>query len=244
VSEGLALILLLSGIAAFFVLLALVARNSSIRRFVGRSYTRGVLVVLEREVDPRALYFVGAVQGQDANLIRRGVDASDRRVFVWMTQEGRAGDPGRALLMDALHDHVKDWTEEWDGRLHDEVREAIRAKLESQGVRLGGLRLAADAPLDAETRARGAWWVCGVRYEGVAGRLCCDALEFWLDSRGAGLWSLRTREGNRFTSVEVAEDPGFRLVCHAAHALPDNLLGGPLRETKQLSLAEMAQPPQ
>lgn len=237
-SEGLGCVLSALGVVGFFGLLWLVSRNSSIRRFVGRSYTRGVLLVLDREVDPRALYFVGTVHGRDLKLIRRGVDAAERRVFVWMTQEGRAGDPGRALLMDALHDHVTDW----EGELREGAREAIRAQLEAQGVELSGLRVAADVPLDADARARQAWWVCWLKYEGVAGQLCCDALEFWLDSRGAGLWSLETKGGDRYTSVQVADDPGFRLVCHPAQQLPESVLGGDLRDTRQLSLPEMTQP--
>lgn len=219
------------GLAVFFGILWRVSMGAGIKRFVGRAYERGALVICGEE----ALYFVATVRGNDAKLIRAGLEKSERRVHVWMTQGGRAGDPARALLLDALNEI------EWPGQLDEAFEAAVRTRLEEQGVALESLRLACSVPLDDEARARHAWWVCYVDYEGVGGSLCCDALEFWMDARGAGLWSLTTRDGVRLTSAQI--DADFRMTCHAAHDLPDNLLGGPLKDRVQLTFADMATPP-
>lgn len=240
-SESVLFVLVIVAAGVFFGVIGLVASNASIRRLMGRSFDRGAMLILHERV-PRALYFIGNVRGVDAARIKKGLAASDRRAFVWMSQAGRAGDPGRALLLDALTEVIAEGEVRWPGSITPEVENAVRRKLDRVGVELGSLRLAGEVELDDDARARHAWWVCYVQYESVAGQLCCDGLEFWLDAQGPGLWSLKTRT-ERLTSVQVAAQPDFHLSCHAAHDLPSHLLGGPLKDKRQLRLADMTTRP-
>ena len=225
--------LIMGGVLAFFFALAWMARGAGTRRFMGRVWERGALRVTETE----ALYFVAKVRGTDAAKIREALQQSDRRAHVWMTQDGRGGDPGRALLIDALNEVT------WKGSLDDEFEGSVRAWLQSRGVALESLELACSMPWDDETRARHAWWICYVDYEGVGGMLCCDALEFWMDGQGAGLWSLTVKDRGSLTSKQVLSDPDFLLLSIAAHELPAHLLGGPLKDAEQRPFTAFATPP-
>ena len=237
-------IVFVMGIVGAGVVLALIGvtvANAGVRRFMAHPLERSVMLIVHNH-DPCALYFVAILQGNDAARVKKGLAASKRRAFVWMSQSGRAGDPGRALLNDALTEVVGECEVDWAGVLTSEIESAVRRKLERLGVKLDSLRLAGNVPFDEDARARHAWWVCSVEYPSVAGRLCCDGLEFWMDARGPGLWSLKARE-RRLTSVEVAADPERRLSCHPAQVLPPDVLGEPLEDRRSMRLADMKRCP-
>ena len=129
---------------------------------------RGAMLIVH-DHDPRALYFVATLQGKDAARVKKGLAASKRRAFVWMSQSGRAGDPGRALLNDALTEVIGEGEVAWAGALTSEIESAVRKKLERLGVKLDSLRLVGNMPFDEDARARHAWWVCSVNRVPVGG---------------------------------------------------------------------------
>lgn len=211
-NEYAAFALVMVALALFVAVIAKVAGNAAIKRFMSRTFERGAMVILDRETNPRALYFVATLQGTDVARVKAALVRSRRRPFVWMTQGGRGAAPGRSLLLDAVTEVSSE--HEWTGELTPDFESEIRKRLEVSGVTLSALRVAADVPFDDAARARHAWWVCYTDYELVAGTLCCDALEFWLDARGAELWSLSTRD------KKVAADPAFAVLSSRSRVPP------------------------
>ena len=240
-SDPFLFVLVIVGTGLSLAVIGVAVSNAGLRRFMARPRECSAMLIVH-DHDPHALYFVASVQGKDIARVKKGLAGSTRRAFVWMSQSGRAGDPGRALLNDALTEVIGEAEVAWAGVLTPEVERAVRTKLGRSGVELGALRLAGSVPFDEHARSRHAWWVCAAAYESVAGRLCCDGLEFWLDAQGPGLWSVKT-DDRRLTSVEAAADPELRLSCHPAHDLPPDVLGGPLEDRRSMRLEDMTTPP-